>query len=125
MSGDEPADLPVYEVRLTEPAEIEIEAAYLGRMRYGLQAADQWYAGLVRALESLSQLPRRYPLAPESDARDGGVRQMIYGRGANAYRILYRVLESEEGSPGIVRVLHVRHATRQRPGATSDTEDYP
>jgi plasmid stabilization system protein ParE len=123
MSGNEAGHLPLYEVRLSEPAEIEIEAAYLGRMRFGLPAADRWYAGLARALESLSQLARRYPLAPESDMLGGEVRQMIYGRGRSAYRILYRVLDPKEGSPGIVRILHVRHAGRQRLDQPADSED--
>jgi plasmid stabilization system protein ParE len=125
MPANQADDLPVYEVRLTEPAEIEVEAAYLGRMRYGQQVADRWYAGLAQALESLSQLPHRCPLAPESDAPRGEVRQMLYGRRGNAYRILYRVIEPEEGSLGIVRVLHVRHASRQRSGQTTDSEDSP
>jgi plasmid stabilization system protein ParE len=92
-------------------------------MQFGLPAADRWYAGLARAMESLSQLPRRYPLAPESDLLGGEVRQMIYGRGRGTYRILYRVLEPEEGSPGIVRILHVRHAARQRLDHAADSED--
>src|SRR5437660_12710683 len=123
MSENEAGNLPLYEVRLSEPAEIEIEAAYLGRMRFGQPAADRWYAGLARALESLSQLPRRCPVAPESDVLGGEVRQMIYGQGRGAYRVLYRVLEPEEGSPGIVRILHVRHAARQHLGKATDSED--
>jgi plasmid stabilization system protein ParE len=125
MAENEANHPPVYEVRLTEPAEIEIEAAYLGRMRFGLQVADRWYAGLARALESLSQLAHRHPFAPESDAPGGDVRQMIYGRGRGAYRVLFRVLEPEEGNPGIVRVLHVRHASRQRLGQPTDSEQRP
>jgi plasmid stabilization system protein ParE len=122
MCSDESGSPPIYQVRLTEPAEIEIEAAYLGRM-LGQQFADRWYAGLAQALDSLSQLPRRFPLAPESDALGGSVRQMIYGTGRSAYRVLYRVLEPEDDSPGIVRVLHVRHAARQRLGEASEAED--
>jgi plasmid stabilization system protein ParE len=125
MAENEADHRPVYEVRLTEPAEIEIEAAYLGRMRFGQQVADRWYAGLARALESLSQLARRYPLALEGDTMAGEIRQMIYGRGGSAYRVLYRVLEPEDDSPGIVRILHVRHAARQRPGQPTDLEESP
>ena len=32
---------PPYEVRVTEPAEVEIESAYIGRMQFGLEAADR------------------------------------------------------------------------------------
>ena len=103
----------VYEVRLTEPAETEVEAAYFHRMRYGLPNAEDWYAGLGRALEGLSLFPRRFVLAPESDALGGGVHQMIYGKGQNAYRVLYRIIEPHEDEPGVVRVLHVRHVSRR------------
>ena len=116
MASDAADNLSIYEVRLAEPAEIEIEAAYLGRMRLGLQVAERWYAGLARALESLSQLPHRFPLAAESDTLGGDIRQMIYGTGRGGYRILYRVLEPDNDNPGIVRILHVRHAARRRSG---------
>jgi len=121
MAPDESdeADLPVYEVRLTEPAEAQVEAAYLSRLRFGQRAADRWYAGLGRALETLSRVPRGFVPAPESDALGGGVRQIIYGKGGSAYRILYRVIEPPEGDePGLVRVLHVRHAMQQPLGGT-------
>jgi plasmid stabilization system protein ParE len=109
-------DLPVYEVRLTEPAEAEVEAAYLSRLRFGQRAADRWYAGLARALETLARVPRGFVPASESDALGGGVRQIIYGKGGGAYRILYRVIGPEGDNPGLVRVLHVRHAMQQRLG---------
>jgi plasmid stabilization system protein ParE len=123
MSAEnEAGDRLIYEVRLAEPAEIEIEAAYLGRMRFGQSVADRWYAGLARALESLSELPHRHPRAPESDVMGAAVRQMIYGRGRSAYRVLYRVFEPEQGTSGLVRVLHVRHAARQRLDQHVDAE---
>ncbi len=109
----EEEDLPLYEVRLTEPAEAEVEAAYLSRLRFGKRAAERCYADLGRALETLSRVPRGFVAAPESDALGGGVRQIIYGKGGNAYRILYRVIEPAGHDPGIVRVLHVRHAMQQ------------
>lgn len=106
-------DLPLYEVRLTEPAEAEVEAAYLSLLRFGQRAADRWYAGLGRVLETLSRVPRGFVPAPESDTLGGGVRQIIHGKGGSAYRILYRVIEPQGNDPGIVRVLHVRHAMQQ------------
>lgn len=124
MADDEEREgLPFYEVRLTEPAEQEVEAAYLGRMRYGQRAADTWYAGLGRALETLSRVPRGFPAAPESEVLGGGVRQMVYGKGGSAYRILYRIIEPRNEEPGIVRILHVRHAAQRRLGEASEQDD--
>lgn len=108
---DEP---PQYEVRLAEPAEVEVEAAYLSHMRFGERAAERWYAGFARALETLAIFPKGFALTSNNDALGDDVRQMIYGRGNSAYRILYRVIEPEGDEPGIVRVQHVRHALQKR-----------
>lgn len=109
------ADEPnLYDVILTEPAEMEIESAYFQRMRFGLQNADNWYAGLSRAIESLDTFPRRFTIAPDSDILGGNVRQMLYGTGRNAYRILYRVIEPQGDNAGIVRILRLRHTSRRR-----------
>ena len=115
MPPDDEDDPPVYEVRITEPAEVEIDAAYLNRMQFGLQNAERWYAGLAQALESLSTFPNRFPVAPENSTLDG-IRQMIYGKGTGAYRILYSIIKPQNDESGIVRILHVRHASQQLPG---------
>ena len=113
-----------YEVLLTEPAEAEVEAAYLNQMRYGERAAERWYAGFARALETLSLFPKGFALVSSPDALDGDVRQMLYGKGNSAYRILYRVFEPEaEEELGIVRIQHVRH-TRQHLGAPARNGDH-
>ena len=83
-------------------------------MRYGLQNAENWYAGLNRAIESLDTFPRRFVLAPESDLLGGNVRQMLYGTGRNTYRVLYRVIEPQGEYAGIVRILRLRHVSQQR-----------
>ncbi len=114
MPPDSSDDLPSYEVRLTEPAEMEVESAYLGRLRFGMQAAERWYAGLARAMESLAVFPHGFAHAPESDALGGNVRQLVYGKGRSSYRILYRVIDPAGQEPGIVRILHVRHASQKR-----------
>lgn len=116
--AEEPAggDLPVYRVELTEPAEMEVEAAYMGRLQFGQRAADRWYAGLIRAFETLARVPRGFPLAEDSDALGGEVRQFVYGKGGGAYRVLYRVIEPQGNEPGIVRISHVRHGAQRRFG---------
>lgn len=65
--------------------------------------AIRWLDGLLDAVQTLTSLPLRCPLAPESDAFPAEVRQLIYG----SYRLLFTV----DGHR--VRVLHVRHSARQ------------
>ena len=41
--------------------------------------------------------------------------QLIYGRGASAYRVLYYLVDAEgSGKTDTVRVLHVRHGAQSR-----------
>lgn len=69
---------------------------------------------MLEAIESLSQLPKRCPLARENQYFSQEIRQLLYGRGRNSYRILFTVLEEQEGA--IVRILHIRHVSRQTLG---------
>ena len=49
----------------------------------GLDAAFRWYIGARAAINSLSELPRRCPLARENASYpDNEVRQLLYGTGA-------------------------------------------
>ncbi|MBD2443321.1 hypothetical protein H6G25_08965 [Dolichospermum sp. FACHB-1091] len=56
-------------------------------------------------------MPKRCSLARENDYFSQEIRQIIYGKGRNAYRIIFTIIEGEEIS--IVRVLHIRHAAQQ------------
>jgi plasmid stabilization system protein ParE len=78
---------------------------------------------LTKAMERLAQLPRGFALAPDSDKLGGNVRQIIYGKGGGAYRILYRVIEPRDGDPGIVSIVRVRHAAQRLLGEADDEQD--
>jgi plasmid stabilization system protein ParE len=39
------------------------------------------------------------------------IRQLLYGKGRNSYRILFTIVEGEDIST--VRILHIRHAAQQ------------
>jgi plasmid stabilization system protein ParE len=69
-------------------------------------AADLWLEGLEGAIDSLELFPRRCAPAPEADVFREEIRQLLYG----SYRIIFAV------SPGLVRILHIRHAARQSLG---------
>ena len=72
------------------------------------------YSGLLQAIESLSQMPKRCPLARDNEYFSQEIRQFLYGKGRNSYRILFTILEGTEVST--VRILHIRHATQQTLG---------
>jgi plasmid stabilization system protein ParE len=68
-----------------------------------LARAEAWLDGVLAAIDTLTSLPRRCPLAPENDEFDVEVRQLLYGE----HRILFTVEDD------VVRVLHVLHGARR------------
>lgn len=116
-----------YQVELSEPAEVQVETAYLSRSRAtSPEEALHWYEGLQAAIHSLSEWPRRFQMVEFASRPDQEVRRMLYGQGRGAYHVIYRIIEpaggtqgdeADEGtSPGIVRVQSVVSAVRRPPG---------
>jgi len=103
-----------YRVELSPEADAEIEAAYRWVFDRSSRGANRWYNGLMVALGSLDRRPRRCPLAPETQAFDEEIRQLLYGRRQHRCRILFTICKQT------VRVLHVRHDARRHLTAESD-----
>lgn len=61
--------------------------------------AVRWVDGIEGAIHSLSSMPERCVIAPESEAFDREIRQIIF----RSHRVLFVVEEDR------VHVLHVRH----------------
>jgi plasmid stabilization system protein ParE len=56
------------------------------------QAAEtglQWFQRLEKAIASLSELPQRCPIAPESERFPFEVRHLLYGRKPHVYRVIF------------------------------------
>jgi len=60
----------------------------------------------MEAIQSLESFPYGRALAPENDYFAPEIRQHVYGRGLNAYRILFTVQED------VVSVLYIRHGAQ-------------
>jgi plasmid stabilization system protein ParE len=111
-----------YRIEISSTAEAEADKAFLQLSQItSPEKASQWYAGLLRLIESLSQMPKRCSLARENDYFSQEMRQIIYGKGRNAYRIIFTILEGKEVST--VRILHIRHAAQQAIGEAPDDSD--
>lgn len=101
-----------YPIEISSVAEAEADSAFLRLSQItSPEKARQWYEGLLRAIESLSEMPKRCHLARENKYFSQEIRQLLYGRGRNSYRILFTIIEGEEIST--VRILHIRHAAQQ------------
>ncbi|NER23493.1 MAG: type II toxin-antitoxin system RelE/ParE family toxin [Symploca sp. SIO1B1] len=104
-----------YPIEISSVAEGEADSAFLRLSQVTSPTqASQWYAGLLQVIESLSQFPKRCPLARENKYFTQEIRQLLYGRGRNSYRILFTILEEQEGAT--VRILHIRHVSQQTLG---------
>jgi plasmid stabilization system protein ParE len=98
-----------YQVEVSDEAEAEMDAAYLFLSQRSPDAAFRWYTGARAAINSLSTFPRRCPLAREDASYpDNEVRQLLYGTGRSAYRILFMVFDDDAE----VRVVQFRHGAR-------------
>jgi plasmid stabilization system protein ParE len=111
-----------YRIDISGMAEAEVDDAFLRLSQITSPIkASQWYAGLLQAIESLVQMPKRCSLARENQYFSQEIRQLLYGRGNNSYRILFAILEGEEVST--IRILHIRHASQQTLGEEPEKPD--
>jgi plasmid stabilization system protein ParE len=106
-----------YRIEISSVAEAEADGAFLNLSQLTSPVtASQWYGGLLEAIESLSVMPSRCSFARENKYFSQEIRQLLYGRGRNSYRILFTILEIEEVHT--VRILHIRHSSQQSIGET-------
>lgn len=92
-----------YKVIVQPDAERDIEEAYAWLAEQSPGAAERWLEALITLVDSLETFPERCALAPESEAFDVEIRQLLHG----VYRILFTVAGKK------VHVLHVRHGARR------------
>lgn len=105
-----------YQVIIQQEAEQGIKQAYYWVSNYSPRQARQWLEGIYQAIMSLAKMPLRCSLAFENNFFEAEIRQLLYGKGKNTYRILFTVTGTT------VQVLHVRHAAQQ-PLSPSDEEE--
>lgn len=111
-----------YRIEISSVAEAEADSAFL-RLSQATSPvkANQWYSELLQAIESLSQMPKRCPLARENKYFSQEIRQLIYGRGRNSYRLLFMILEGQ--NIPTIRILHIRYASQQTIGEDPESSD--
>jgi plasmid stabilization system protein ParE len=111
-----------YRIEISSVAEAETDGAFLTLSQLTSPVkASQWYSGLLEGIESLSVMPNRCSFARENKYFSQEIRQLIYGKGRNSYRILFTILEI--GEVHTVRILHVRYSSQQSIGKTPAESD--
>ncbi len=105
-----------FQVEITPIAEVQIEQAYQWYREYNTEFADRWFRGLMNAIATLQEKPQRCALAVEHEIFPEEVRQLLYGKSKNIYRVLFTIRDTT------VYVLYVRHSA-QAPLTLDDLDD--
>jgi plasmid stabilization system protein ParE len=99
-----------YRVEITDTAWMELQEAYDWLAHRAPIAADRWKSGLLEAIRKLETFPAARSVAPETAYFGREVRQLLYGKRNNKYRILFEIRNKT------VIVLRVRHGARRTLG---------
>jgi plasmid stabilization system protein ParE len=95
--------------RVKQTAQADRDLALILEWLRAQQAGEtglRWFQGLKDALDALSELPHRCPLALENLEFPFEVRQLLYGRKPHQYRVLFTI------EADTVIILHIRHGRR-------------
>jgi plasmid stabilization system protein ParE len=96
--------------RVETSAQAERDAEVILEWLRSQHAGDtgiRWFLDMEKAIASLAAFPERCPLAPENARFPFEVRQLLYGRKPNVYRILFTI------KGDTVHILHIRHGRRK------------
>jgi plasmid stabilization system protein ParE len=97
-----------YRLRVTARAVADADEAYAWiAEHFSTGKAESWYQGLFKQMETLTRLPLRCPRAAESDKFPEELRELLYGKRNNKYRIIFAIRDSD------VVVLYIHHGARK------------
>lgn len=105
----------MYRIDFSSIAQSEADAAFLNFSQFTTpERAQAWYQGLIKAISSLQEMPRRCVLARENAFFSQEIRQLLYGSGKTTYRILFTIFDDQPIPT--VRIIHIRHAVQRAIG---------
>jgi plasmid stabilization system protein ParE len=106
-----------YLVELTERAGRDLRRIFVRINAGNSRRARDWFNELEAAVFSLCQLPTRGAVTPE----DNTLRQLLFGKKRNVYRIIYELDEPRK----IVMVQHIRHGAQDAFTSKTDRSSDP
>lgn len=99
-----------YRVELSTRAELDVVDIFLRINAAESIAAAKWFNGLELAVCSLTRMPGRCPLAPESKRARVALYHLLYGNKPDIYRAIYAIaIYTINETACVVNVLTVRH----------------
>jgi plasmid stabilization system protein ParE len=96
-----------YDVHVQPLAEQDLDEAYRWAEQHAPQTAANWLNRFQEAIQSLSSNPDRCGHAPERKRLGSDLRQLLFGRKPNVFRVVFLI------EPQAVRVLRIRRASRR------------
>ena len=76
--------------------------------------AQEWYDGLIEAVYSLEEMPRRCGLAPDGLGYEREIRHLLYKKRSTTHRIVFAIMqEATDDEDGIVRIFRIRHGAQK------------
>lgn len=105
-----------YRIIIQPEAQDCIEKIHKWLKEESSESADKWFNGIIKAISSLENFPERCAISQEGKDIGRKVRQLLYGKRNNTYRILF-VIRNDE-----VHILHVRHGRRPHLTTKDDEE---
>jgi len=81
-----------FEVLVTDEAFADLDTlAEVIRIRSSIGVSRKWFSSIIAAINNLSAMPERCPLAPEASQLGGDVRLLLHGRRNRRYKIYFRI----------------------------------
>jgi len=97
----------VFRVEITAAAQIEADEILIWlKSQQAGGTGLHWYRAIYDAIDSLSSLPLRCPVAPENSLFSEEIRQLLCGRKPHQSRILFTIQDET------VLIVHIRHSRR-------------
>lgn len=99
-----------FKIEVTEPAEKDLFDTFALIREVAPHAAKVWIERFYSAIQTLSSMPDRCPIAPEADEVGKEIRHLIFGRKSSCFRIIFDISQSNS----TVRILRVWRSSRDR-----------
>ncbi len=96
-----------FRVRLQPAAVQDLDEAYLYAAQQAPEAALRWLNRFEAALQTLHSNPERCPSAPESRKSGRDLKEFLFGKRENVFRVIYTI------SNDTVWILRIRRAQRR------------
>lgn len=103
----------IYRIIIKAQAQSDLDETYRRIAQGSAERAAQWYNGIVDAIASLANFPERCAFARENAFFPEDIRQLLYGKRGNVYRVLFTI--AQDYRP---RTPHTPRFTATSPTAT-------